>query len=96
MTSPEGAFFSATDADSLSPEDRMEEGAFFTWSSNEIDRLLGSDMADIVKCFYATASTPLFEGRHILNTPEPFLTQADTLGLEPEQLKAWCCQTHPT
>ena len=32
MTSPEGAFYSATDADSLTPEGHLEEGYFFTWT----------------------------------------------------------------
>ncbi|HEX5214650.1 MAG TPA: thioredoxin domain-containing protein [Vicinamibacterales bacterium] len=49
MTSPEGAFYSAEDADSLvgtGPE--KSEGAFYIWSAAELDRLLGTD-ADIVK-----------------------------------------------
>src|SRR2546425_7574163 len=32
MTSPEGAFYSATDADSPAPGGRREEGWFFTWT----------------------------------------------------------------
>jgi uncharacterized protein len=87
MTSPEGAFYSATDADSISPEGHMEEGSFFTWSSDEIENLLGKDMAEIVRKYYATASTPLFEGRHILNTPETFLKQADVLEIDPNKLR---------
>ncbi|HEX4086095.1 MAG TPA: thioredoxin domain-containing protein [Chthoniobacteraceae bacterium] len=46
MTSPEGAFFSAEDADSIIPG-RMEkgEGAFYVWSKQEIDEALGGDAA---------------------------------------------------
>ena len=44
LTSPEGGFFSAEDADSLAPgADEKKEGAFYVWSAAEIDRLLGDD-----------------------------------------------------
>ena len=36
MTSPEGGFWSATDADSRTPDGRMEEGYFFTWTPAEV------------------------------------------------------------
>ena len=49
MTSPEGAFYSAEDADSLAPGgDEKREGAFYVWSADELDALLGAD-AEIVK-----------------------------------------------
>ncbi|MDW7760001.1 MAG: thioredoxin domain-containing protein [Acidobacteriota bacterium] len=38
MTSPEGVFFSAEDADS-----EGEEGRFYTWPSEEFDRILGRE-----------------------------------------------------
>ena len=42
MTSPEGAFFSAEDADSLMPgKTEKSEGAFYVWSKAEIDEVLG-------------------------------------------------------
>jgi len=44
MTSPEGAFFSAEDADSLIPgKHEKGEGAFYVWSKAEIDQALGAD-----------------------------------------------------
>ncbi len=47
MTSEEGAFFSAEDADSLPPGAPVgahaTEGAFYLWSMDEIERLLGPD-----------------------------------------------------
>jgi len=41
MTSPEGAFYSATDADSPGPDGKREEGWFFTWTAGEIEAVLG-------------------------------------------------------
>ena len=49
MTSPEGGFYSAEDADSIPPEQvgspnaHKSEGAFYIWSDDEIGRLLGPD-----------------------------------------------------
>jgi hypothetical protein len=47
MTSEEGAFFSAEDADSLPPDAppgaHASEGAFYLWSMDELQRLLGPD-----------------------------------------------------
>jgi uncharacterized protein YyaL (SSP411 family) len=54
MTDEAGGFYSAEDADSVPPEHAGEpgahksEGAFYLWSADEIDALLGSD-ADIVR-----------------------------------------------
>jgi uncharacterized protein YyaL (SSP411 family) len=54
MTDPAGGFYSAEDADSIPPENagrkdaHKAEGAFYLWTAEEIDRLLGED-ADVVK-----------------------------------------------
>ncbi len=46
MTSPDGGFFSAEDADSLIPGGKEKgEGAFYVWSKEEIDEVLGPDGA---------------------------------------------------
>jgi len=49
MTSAEGAFYSATDADSPAPSGRREEGWFFTWTPDEIEWALGPERARIVE-----------------------------------------------
>ena len=41
LTSPDGAFFSAEDADSLNAEGEKEEGAFYVWSWNDFMQALG-------------------------------------------------------
>ncbi len=69
MTSPEGGFYSATDADSLTPAGHREEGYFFTWSSAELVTVLGKKDAKIISDYYAVSEKGNFEGRNILNTP---------------------------
>ena len=86
MTSPEGAFYSATDADSLNPDGHREEGYYFTWTPNELEKVLGSEPAKIVKAFYAVGKMPNFEGRHILHTPKTSADIAKTLGISKEKL----------
>jgi uncharacterized protein len=49
MTDKEGGFYSAEDADSLIAAGKPEhaEGAFYAWSKDEIDKLLGPERAKI-------------------------------------------------
>src|SRR5207302_978662 len=69
MTSPEGAFYSALDA-----ETNGEEGRFYVWTDSEISKALtgGSDTA-LFKKVYGLDSPANFEGRyHILTLPESY------------------------
>ena len=60
MTSPEGGFYSAQDADS-----EGEEGKFYVWSKNEIKEILGDD-ADAFCLFYDVTDGGNWEGKSIL------------------------------
>jgi len=66
MTAPGGAFYSATDADSLTPDGHREEGYFFTWTHAELEGALGKNLYPIIKQYYCVEAKPNFEGRHIL------------------------------
>lgn len=68
MTSPEGMFYSATDADSLSDHGKREEGIFFTWTPAEIDALFSKKIATWLKQYYHVTDQGNFEGRTIFNT----------------------------
>jgi uncharacterized protein YyaL (SSP411 family) len=57
MTSSDGAFFSATDADSLSASGETEEGWFFTWTPAEIELALGADLAKIATAYYGVRTS---------------------------------------
>ncbi len=71
MTSPEGAFYSATDADSPTPDGRREEGWFFTWTPEEIRAAVGPERARLVEAHYGVTSAGNFEGRNILHVSRP-------------------------
>jgi len=53
----DGGFASALDADSLGPDRRRAEGAFYTWSAAEIDAALGSAAAAF-RAAHPTAPVP--------------------------------------
>ncbi len=82
MISPEGLFYSATDADS-----EGEEGRFFLWDQAEIEALLGAD-APIALTYWGVTGQGNFEGRNILHVPEDDATIAARLGLSVEALQA--------
>ncbi len=54
LSSPEGGFYSAEDADSLVAEGKSEkaEGALYVWSKEEIDRLLGAERSKVFDAHY--------------------------------------------
>jgi hypothetical protein len=81
MTSPEGAFYSATDADSPGPDGRREEGLFFTWTPAEIRAAVGAERARLVEAVYAVTAGGNFEGRSVLSAPRPLVEVARELGL---------------
>ncbi|MFN2427948.1 MAG: thioredoxin domain-containing protein [Candidatus Binatia bacterium] len=87
MTSPDGAFYSATDADSLTPSGHREEGWFFTWTPAEVDAVLDAEQARVVKAYYAVTDGGNFEGRNILNTPQRLDEVANQLKLSPERMR---------
>ncbi len=87
MTSPEGAFYAATDADSMTPSGEREEGWFFTWTAAELEDVLGSERARAVKAYYSVGDIPNFENRHILHAPKPMKEVAHQLTLSENELK---------
>ena len=70
MTAPHGGFYSATDADSLTPSNDREEGWFFTWTVPELRALLTQEQMDAVRRRYGVTETGNFERRNILHIKE--------------------------
>ncbi|MEE9279114.1 MAG: thioredoxin domain-containing protein [Myxococcota bacterium] len=88
MTAPAGAFYSATDADSLSPDGERHEGWFFTWTPEGITAALGSSDARVVSAYYGVNAGGNFEGRTILHTARPADDVARELEVSPDELRA--------
>ncbi|MCJ7773001.1 MAG: thioredoxin domain-containing protein, partial [Desulfobacterales bacterium] len=86
MTSSEGAFYSATDADSITPRVMREEGYYFTWTSEELEKILGPEKSQIVKRFYSVGPESIFEGRNIFNRTESVKDIADDLKMSEKEL----------
>jgi uncharacterized protein YyaL (SSP411 family) len=86
MTSPEGVFYSATDADSAAPDGTMEEGRFFTWTPGEVEEAVGPDLAPLAKRFFGLDEPVLLDGRAILHTPRSIDEEARRSGTSPVEV----------
>jgi uncharacterized protein YyaL (SSP411 family) len=65
MTSPQGGFYSATDADS-----EGKEGLFFLWTPAQIRAVLDKEHAQLALSLYDITERGNFEGKNILSLPE--------------------------
>ena len=88
MTSPAGAFYSDTDADSMTPMGHREEGYYFTWMLEELKRILGDARAALVVPHYGVTLQGNFEGRNILYTPLTLSESAKLLDRPEDQLRS--------
>ena len=84
MTSPEGGFYSATDADS-----EGEEGKFFVWTPAEVREALGDAEAARLFCAaYDITEAGNFEGHGIPNRRGPSTTSRPSCGVARPELDA--------
>jgi hypothetical protein len=101
MTDEAGGFYSAEDADSIPPEHANEphphatEGAFYLWTADEVDTLVGADSA-IVKARFGiepTGNAPAdpqqeFIGKNLLYTAQSIEQIARATGKSPDEIQA--------
>lgn len=81
MTAPEGAFYSATDADS-----EGHEGTFFVWTPTQIENALSdATQRRLAIAYYGVTEKGNFEGKNILHTAQPLADVAKELGIDPAQ-----------
>jgi len=91
MTSDEGGFHSATDADS-----EGEEGKFFVWTPGEIRQAVGDDEDARRFCaYYDITEEGNFEGKSIPNTPSSLPEVAARLAIDPADLEASLARARP-
>jgi len=76
MTSRDGGFYSAQDADS-----EGMEGKYYLWTHDEVTEVLGKETASIVNAYFDITAHGNFEGRNILNISGPPQTE------EPDAIK---------
>ncbi|WP_111307856.1 thioredoxin domain-containing protein [Confluentibacter sediminis] len=60
MTASNGAFYSSLDADSNNPEGKLEEGAFYVWTKEELKTLIKEDF-DVFSDYYNINNYGLWE-----------------------------------
>jgi hypothetical protein len=63
LTSANGAFYSSLDADSTTPEGQLEEGAFYVWQKEELQKLLASDF-DLFSDYYNINNYGFWENKN--------------------------------
>ncbi len=83
LTSPDGAFHSARDADS-----EGEEGTFYLWTPAEVDEVLDTDTARLLSRVYDVSEAGNFEGRNILHLPHDLDAVARQEGMSRDELDA--------
>lgn len=84
MKSPEGAFFSAEDADS-----EGREGLFYTWNPRQISEVLGKDAGELFcRAFDISPEGNFEDGLSIPHFPKPFEELAPELGMSVSGLEA--------
>ncbi len=64
MRSPEGAFYSSLDADSLDANGHSAEGAFYVWQTSEVKTILTPEEFIVVSRCYGFDRAPNFEDPH--------------------------------
>ena len=82
MTAPEGGFYSALDA-----ETDAEEGKYYVWTADEIQKILGKKAAKRFGDVYGVQKGPNFEGKNILYVPEGTAAENTLKSVESEREK---------
>ncbi len=84
MTSDQGAFYSAEDADT-----QGQEGQFYVWTPAEIETVLGREDAQLFCGVYGVSEVGNFEhGTSVLHLPVALEGKAEVLNMKPEALEA--------
>ena len=99
MTSPEGGFYSAEDADSIIDAANpvvKGEGAYYIWTAQEIERVLGAPAAEMFAFRYGIEPTGNvledphheFTGKNILHEAHTIEQTASRFGVSEDQARA--------
>jgi len=86
MTLEDGAFYSATDADSRTTSGEIEEGWYFTWTYTELDKILDKEDAALAKQVFGMTEAGNFEHRNLPQRWNDFTAIAIEFDLTSQQL----------
>lgn len=86
LLSPEGMFYSATDAVSPTPAGVREEGWYYTWSKEELTEILSPQENRIFGHFYNLSTEGNFRGRSIPFVEDSVGETAEKLGLSEKEV----------
>ncbi|MFD0863630.1 thioredoxin domain-containing protein [Sungkyunkwania multivorans] len=87
LTNEQGGFYSSLDADSLDEEGHLEEGAFYVWKKETLQKLLKDDF-DLFKDYYNINDYGLWEkGNYVLIRKDSDENLLATYQISAEQLK---------
>lgn len=67
MRSPGGAFYAASDADSVSESGENIEGVFYTWTTDELAAALDASDLSLASAYFGATDKATFHGRNILS-----------------------------
>ena len=87
LTLPNGAFYSALDADSLDEKGQLEEGVFYVWEKQQLKDLLGNDFDAFAKVFSINEFGYWENGKFVLIQRESIEDLAEMTGLKVDELK---------
>jgi len=92
MTSPDGAFYSAEDADSRDETGKTREGAFYLWTADEIAHVVGKEDAAIFDYYFGVEvggnMRGDFAGKNILYVSHSIEQTAQRFGKSSGEIQA--------
>ena len=83
MRHPDGGFYSSQDADS-----EGVEGRYFLWQRDEVERILGEELAEIACRFWDVSDAGNFEGNNILRVTLALDQAAKVFGRKSTELES--------
>ncbi len=91
MTSPEGAFYSAEDADSQDARGQKQEGSFYLWTADEIADVLGKEDAAVFDYYFRVEASGNmrgdFLGKNILDVSHSIEETAKRFGKSSKEVQ---------
>lgn len=87
LTAPNGGFYSALDADSLTSQGHLEEGAYYVWNKQELRTIVGEDFELFAIVFNINDFGYWENGNYVLIQSESLETIAQRFNLEVIELQ---------